>query len=124
LHCDILVSHTAADLHLKIGLPQDALDDRNVGWAATACTLEVDDVKPLGTLVFEPLSHGNRVVIIDRDLVILALVQPHDLAVEQVDRWNPRKCPIKRAPACWLFSGWNWHARTFSRAMAEQNGPP
>ncbi len=29
-----------------------------------------------------------------------------------------------RSPSDWLFSGWNWLAKTRLKAIAEQNGPP
>ena len=106
------------------------MDDRNVRGLTSARALEVDHVQALGALILESLGHGDRIVVVDGNPIVVALVQPDDLTIEQIDRWNqlhatsPRKCPIKRAPACWLFSGWNWQARTLSRAIAEQNGPP
>ena len=27
------------------------------------------------------------------------------------------------SPTLWLFSGWNWQAKTLSRAIAETNSP-
>ncbi len=77
----------------------------------SARAFEIDDVEPLGALIFEALCHRDRIMVVDGDVIVLSLMQTHDLAVEQIDRWNqlhatsPRKCPIIRAPACWLFSG-------------------
>src|SRR3569623_1708066 len=34
------------------------------------------------------------------------------------------KAASRAAPASWLFSGWNWQAKTLSRATAEQNVSP
>ena len=47
---------------------------------------EVDDVQTLGTGRFETPRHRYRVVVIDGDFVILALVEADDFSVEQVDR--------------------------------------
>ena len=72
----------------------------------SARAFEVDHVEPLGALILKSLCHGDGVVVVDRNLIVLALMQPYDLTVEQIDCWNqlhatsPRKCPIKRAPAC------------------------
>jgi len=103
---DGFVSHATTNLHLKVGLPKDALNDRDVHRRTAARALEIDHMKPLGSFILEPLGHGHRIIVVHGDLVVFALMQADDLAIEQINRRNqlhetsPRKCAMTRAPAC------------------------
>src|SRR5690606_19041879 len=86
--------------------------------------------------------HGQRVVVIDRLAVVIALVKAHAAPAPQVDRRDHQhqatpdparvstpasrstsaaKLASKRRPLGPLFSGWNCTAMTAPRPTAETN---
>ena len=63
---------------------------------------------------------------------VLELAPPDDKgSIYFASSWAVRGYPVRsakflsiRRPSDWLFSGWNCVAKTLSRQIIEQNGPP
>ena len=130
------VADAAAGLYRDVQF-RESLDDRQVGLAARFRTVEVDDVQTLRTGAGIPACEFDRVPDVARDLVEVALVEPHDLAAEQVDcryhfhAWSrlahvrrSRKFFSRRAPNAPERSGWNCAAAKLSRSTMAVNGVP
>ena len=93
-------------------------------------TVEIDDRQPLEALAFEGGGLGCRVVIEDRGLRHVALLEAHAAAFLQVDRGKKdhgaqlRKFVMSFSPSFWLFSGWNCVPATLPWATIAVTGPP
>lgn len=55
---------------------------------AAACTVEIDDVDQVRTIIDPLLRFLDRIVRIRRNDVVPAMEQPYDGSVEHVDGWN------------------------------------
>jgi hypothetical protein len=107
-------SYAAAHLHAE-GVPETRDEPREQGalrGRAVAGTIQVDEVHPPRARVDEGCEHLRRVVGVHRDAGVVALVQPHDAAAEEVHRGDyfhgatSVKYRRRRSrPARWLFSG-------------------
>ena len=94
--------------------------------------LEIHHVQLLRAGRFELRGERSRIVGIDLHPAVIALIEPDRLLFIQIDRrkdqhgfhsslQNARRMA---SPASPLFSGWNWHPITFSRAAAAVSARP
>lgn len=109
---------------------QDRLDRGRVHRLAGEGAVEIDDMQPLEALSLEIGGLGRRIVVEDRGLRHVALLQPDAAAFLQVDRGKEdhgaqlRKFVMSFSPSFWLFSGWNCVPATLPRATIAVMGPP
>jgi len=127
-----------AGLDKKACFAADRADQVDMGRDAASGGVEVDHMDPGGPGVAKGASHGDRVIVIDRNLVIIALAKADTLATEQVDRRIDDEIRIRHQsssppntqpesslrPLSPLFSGWNWVSRILSFCTAAANGTP
>src|SRR5262245_16465778 len=126
------VAEPAAHLHRDVDGGADRTDEVGLRGPSGARAVEVDDVEPARARGGEPARHRDRIVAVDRLAVEGALPEADAAAAAQVerriDRHAPRTTPTKlssmRSPTCWLFSGWNWQAKTLSRTTLDANSSP
>src|SRR5207302_11214480 len=108
-------------------------DHRQVGVAATARRIEIDDVNPARTGGVEASRHPDRIVVIDRLHAVVPAQQTHDHALAYVDRrievhdYSPTdstKLRSIRIPTSPDFSGWNCVAHRGPSSSAAANRRP
>ena len=105
------------------------LQKRNLALAGILCTRQIDDVQKTGARCLVGLKALKGIVAVASLGAVVALVQPHDAAVDEVDGGDdhasiPRKFAIRRAPARPERSGWNCTPMKFSCAAAAVNSSP
>ena len=91
--------------------------------------VEIDDVEAVGAIPRELGDELDRAVVEHGGAVALALLEPDGAAAEQIDRreeLHARSTKLRkiRSPTAWLFSGWNWHAKTLSFRTAAVSRTP
>src|SRR3569623_285709 len=131
-------AYAAAHLDLGRGRADDLADGVVVVLRAAAeGGVQIDDVDARGAGGREARGDLPRAVRVDGGAGAVALAQADGLAAQKIDcgkyqhgaRLIPPLQPAMKAdssaaPASWLFSGWNWQAKTLSRATAEQKVSP
>ena len=127
------VAQAAADLHRDRHGTADLAHQMRLQRPASARAVEVDDVQPRRAGRGPGSRDRDGIVAVHRLPVELALHEPDAAATAQVDRRiddhaRPRTTATKfsrrRSPTAWLFSGWNWQAKTLSRTTLEANSTP
>jgi hypothetical protein len=127
------VAQPPAHLHRNVDGAADGLDELRLHRTPLARAVEIDDVQPARARGLPAPRDRDRIVAVDRLLIELALEETHAPPAAQVDRGvddHPRprttrtKPSRRRSPTCWLFSGWNWQAKTLSRVTLEANSGP
>src|SRR5690606_31139597 len=103
-------------------------------------------MQPTRAFLHPACGHVDRIARECGGIIHASLTQTYALAVLQINGWNHEHVggiSIRRieagqalwpfqvekflsncSPACWLFSGWNWTAKTFSFCTAAANGRP
>ncbi len=81
-------AHSAPGLHRGPAAQRgrDRRHHRAIARRAAARRVEIYHVHPAGTCGGERLGHGHRIGAVGGLLFVVALAQPHHLAVKQVDR--------------------------------------
>ena len=105
------------------------LQKRNLAHAGILCARQIDDVQKTGARCLVGLKALKGIVAVASLGAVVALVQPHDAAVNKVDGGDnhgsiPRKLARRRAPARPERSGWNCTPMKLSRAAAAVNVSP
>ncbi len=124
------VADAAAELNRDRNAVEHALDRLQVHGGARERTVEIDDMHPFEARILEAARHRRRVGAVDGRLIHVALLQPDDLALFEIDGGikdhgvHLIKLRIRVSPRVWLFSGWNWVPATLSRATMAVTGPP
>ena len=120
----------ATGLHLggRADRGDDRRHDRPVDRIARLGGVEIDDMDPGRSRGGEVAGDRDRVVAVDRLVVVVAGAQPHDPAAEQIDggievdhaalRQTSTKLLSSRRPGRLDFSGWNWAAKTLPERNA------
>ena len=81
-------AHAAPQLHGDVEGGGDRLHHSVVHRLTGAGAIEIDQMQPLCPLALPVQRLGHRIVAEARHLVVIALVEPHAVAVEQVDGGN------------------------------------
>src|SRR5207247_2073362 len=124
------VAEPAAHLHGDAHRGADGSHQVGLHRPPGARAIQVDDVEPARARRLEATSDRHRIVAVHRLAVESALEEPHAAAAAEIDRgiddhasWRT-KLSSSRRPTCWLFSGWNWQAKTLSRTTLDANSGP
>src|SRR5262245_56298834 len=108
------VTETPAELHWDVHGRDDAADMLEVDGLSLPRSVEVDDVQPARAAVHPPSCRDDRIVVIARLPLVVALDEPDGLAAPDVDRREKDQLQIETklrsspSPAELDFSGWNW----------------
>ena len=131
-----VVAQAAADLDRALDRGGDPPHRLEVARLPRPGAVEVDDVQVLGALPGPAQRRVDRVGVVGRLALVVALHQPHRGAAADVDRrvedhaaagalaQTPAKLESSRSPAALDFSGWNWTPKTLSRSAAQAKRSP
>ncbi len=88
----LLAAHTAPYLHRRFGSRQQLGDEGELARPGILGTVQIHQVqlhRPLKDIFIEA---GLRAVAIGSLLAVVALIEPHDLAVNQINGWDNHPC--------------------------------
>ena len=125
----LLAPDATARLHGHGEIRKKVPEKRDLALGRILRTRQIHDVQELRPCGLVGLKALEGIVAVASLGAVVALVQPHDAAVDEVDGGDdhasiPRKFAIRRAPARPERSGWNCTPMKFSCAAAAVNSSP